>query len=320
MLFGASFVLLACGSTSDGASGGGGAAQGGTSGSGGSLASGGTWPGSGAAPAGGAGGTVSGGGGAAGSGGGPSGGSGGSGGNFVPSCPAVCPKVGLTTYPSSSTVGPPTADHPPPLHGDLNIKNRGWEPCTAGGCGANKLDFVYYAPDSVGTDPKAPRLHTLFEPPASPFAANFKMYDWDWSCGKDGCKGALAKMPWDVTATSFKTTLGQTLKLPQSGYEIASGGLQARALYVDGDSVTLKYTGEDNVVVGYTISIVGVCPAPALRAKYDADDAAGRKQMPALHGGDVIGSACGAETLVTVRDSGSFMDPRSETDWWQGHP
>jgi hypothetical protein len=42
--------------------------------------------------------------------------------------------------------------------------------------------------------------------------------------------------------------------------------------------------------------------------------------MPALHGGDVLGTACGAETLVTIRDSGSFMDPRSETDWWQGHP
>ncbi|MBI3203816.1 MAG: hypothetical protein HYZ29_19910 [Myxococcales bacterium] len=266
---------------------------------------------------GGSGGTSSGGGGT-GSGGGGTGGS--STGNFAPACPATCPSAGLGAYPSSSTVGAPTTDHPPPQHGDLNIKNRGWEPCTKVDCGNNKIGFVYYPPDSVGVDAKAPRLHTLFDPAGQPFAANFRMYDWNWGCGQHGCKGGLSSMPWPVTAVTFKTTAGQPLKLPQSGYQIAPGGLQARALYVDGSSVTLKYTGEDNVVVGYTISIVGICPAPALAAKYTADDAAGRKQLPALKGGDVIGTACAGQTLVTVRDSGAFMDPRSETDWWQGHP
>lgn len=311
----AGLFLLGCSASSadDPVTGGGGNA-----GSGGSVSSGGTWPGSGGSSSGGGG---SGGTGGAASGGGGSGGStGGSSGNFVPACPATCPNVGPSSYPSSSTVGAPTTDHPPPQHGDLNIKNRGWEPCTKVDCGANEIGFVYYPPDSVGVDAKAPRLHTLFDPPGQPFAANFRMYDWNWSCGQHGCKGALANMPWPVTASTFKTSAGQTLKLPQSGYEIAPGGLQARALYVDGDSITLKYTGEDNVVVGYTISIAGICPAPALRSRYDSDDAAGRNQLPALHGGDVLGTACGAETLVTVRDSGSFMDPRSETDWWQGHP
>lgn len=272
---------------------------------------------------GGSGGTSSGGGGTSSGGGGTSSGgtgSGGTAGNFVPACPSTCPAAGLSSYPSSTTVGAPTTDHPPPQHGDLNIKNRGWEPCSKVDCGKNTIGFVYYPPDSVGVDPKAPRLHTLFTPAGQPFAANYRMYDWNWSCGQHGCKGGLSSMPWPVTAVTFKTTAGQPLKLPQSGYQIAPGGLQARALFVDGNSITLKYTGEDNVVVGYTISIVGICPAPALRSKYDADDAAGRKQLPALAGGDVLGTACSSQTFVTVRDSGAFMDPRSETDWWQGHP
>lgn len=285
------------------------------------MASGGTWPGSGGTSAGGtsAGGTSAGGSGGTTSGGANTGGTGATG-NFAPSCPATCPNVGPSSYPSSPTLGAPTTDHSPPIHGDLNLKNRGWEPCTKVDCGQNLNGFVYYPPDSVGVDTKAPRLHTLFEPPGQPFAANFRVYDWNWGCGQHGCKGALTNLPWPVTAVTLKTSAGQTLKLPQSGYQIASGGLQARALYVDGDSITLKYTGEDNVVVGYTISIVGLCPAPALRAKYQADDAAGRKQLPALKGGDALGTACSGQTLVTVRDSGSFMDPRSETDWWQGHP
>jgi hypothetical protein len=316
-LFGLCLLLAGCGSSSStDASGGGGAPAGGSGGGGGTPASGGTWPGTGGAS--GSGGSTGG------SGAAPGGGGGGGGspsGNFVPSCPASCPSVS-GSYVDIPTVGSP-ADHPAAEHGDLNLELRGWEACTDVGCGqtGDQIDFVFITPDSTGTDPKAPKLHTLFDPPAHPFSRNFRMYDWDWSCGSLGCKGQLVSgLGWDVTAVTFSTSNGQELKLPQSGYEIATGGLQARALYVAGDTVTLKYTGEDDVVVGYTLSIAGICPAPELRAMYDADDAQGRPNLPALHGGDPIGTACGAEVLVTIRDSGTFMDPRSENDWWQGHP
>jgi hypothetical protein len=309
-------ALVGCGSSSEGGSSAGGSGGVSSGGVGGSLATGGTFPATGGSGTGGSAGSA---------GSGASGGSsatGGASGNFVPACASPCPAAGLSSYPSSPTVGPTTTDHPPPLHGDLNIKLRNWEPCTSAGCQpkGDVIGFVTYPPDSVGPDPKAPKLHTLFQPPAAPFLANYRMHDWDWTCGTDGCQGGLVSGAWEVTAVTFTTSPGQSLRLPDSGYEIASGGLQARALYVDGDSITLKYTGEDNVVVGYTLSIVGICPAPALAQKYAADDAAGRNQLPALHGGDVIGTACGNATLVTIRDSGTFMDPRSETDWWQGHP
>src|SRR5690606_19912220 len=117
----------------------------------------------------------------------------------------------------------------------------------------------------------------------------------------------------------FSTTPGEVLRVPASGYEIAPG-LEVRALFVDGDTLTLKYTMEDDVVYGYTLHVVGVCPEPGLRAKYDADHASGRTELPALPAGGAIGRACGARTLVAIRDTGAFMDPRAEKDWWQGHP
>jgi hypothetical protein len=223
-------------------------------------------------------------------------------------------------YASIATIGP-VADHPPPLHADHNIKLRGWEPCTTVGCGSTGgvIGFVKIPPDPYGPDPKAPKLHTLFSTAGAPFAANFRVYDWNWGCGQHGCKGQLSTT-WDVQLVTFSTAVDDVLKLPASGYQIAGSGHQARALYVDGDSVTLKYTGEDSVAVGYALTLIGICPEPGLRARYDANDAAGRSELPALKAGEPIGRACGSSVLVAIRDSGTFMDPRSETDWWQGHP
>jgi hypothetical protein len=54
--------------------------------------------------------------------------------------------------------------------------------------------------------------------------------------------------------------------------------LASRVLYADDSSVTLKYTGEDDVVYGYTIHVVGVCVEPSLLALDQSDDAAGRAE------------------------------------------
>jgi hypothetical protein len=166
------------------------------------------------------------------------------------------------------------------------------------------------------TDTGAPKLHTLFQPPeVRTIAANYRGYDWDWSCN---CKGGLIQ-DGDVQWVAFQTAPDEPIYVPKSGYEIAPG-LEVRALLVDGDTVTLKYTIEDDVVYGYTLHIVGICPEPGLRAKYDSDQSAGRTELPALAESGPIGRACGSTTLVTIRDTGAFMDPRSEKDWWQGHP
>jgi len=162
------------------------------------------------------------------------------------------------------------------------------------------------------TDDRAPHLNTLFADDRLPgFTANYRVHDWDWGCN---CRGAPIT-DWDVTLAGFGTSAGEVLELPDSGYDIG-GGNDALVLFVDDTSITLKYTREDNVVIGYTIHVDGVCVEPSLRALYEESHAAGRVDLPALRGDQPFGRARGSEVRVAIRDSGSFMDPRVRKDWW----
>jgi len=89
-------------------------------------------------------------------------------------------------------------------------------------------------------------------------------------------------------------------------------------LYVAPTRVTLKYTADDNVVEGYTLHVENVCVDPALLALYEASEAGGRSRLPALRPGQPFARALGSEIGIAIRDRGSFMDPRSRKDWWQG--
>lgn len=216
--------------------------------------------------------------------------------------PDPCEPIPGASYGSAPTVGPVT-DRPPAQHADLNVKLRGWS--QVGGT----LGLV----DIPGpTDANAPKLNTLFTPDRVPgFSANYAVNNWDW--GTNSPAGPITD--WEVTLAGFAVMPGEILELPVSGYDIG-GGLQARVLYADADSITLKYTSEDNVVFGYTIHVVGLCVEPSLRGLYAADHAAGRSQLPALHGDQPFGRARGLELQVAIRDTGAFMDPRSQKDWW----
>ncbi len=217
--------------------------------------------------------------------------------------PDPCEPIAGVSYSSLSTEGPKT-DRSPPKHPDLNLKIRGWE--IAGGTTLGLVDIA------GPTDDKAPRLNTIFSDDQVPgFATNYAVYQWDWQQSK---KGGLIT-DWEVTLTGMKTVPGQILELAKSGYDIG-GGKQARVLFADEDSITLKYTREDNVVKGYTIHMVGLCVEPSLKALYDAKDAAGRNELPALAGNEPVGRARTTEIKVTIRDTGAFMAPRSKKDWW----
>jgi len=108
---------------------------------------------------------------------------------------------------------------------------------------------------------------------------------------------------------------GEILELPTSGYEVAPG-MGARVLLATEESITLKYTAEDNVVWGYTIHMAGICVAPALLSLYQANDAAGRSELPGLAPEQAFARARGHEIQVAIRDTGAYMDPRSSKDWW----
>lgn len=198
---------------------------------------------------------------------------------------------------------------PPPFGGDAsqnieyNLGYRGYAPTVA------PLQLVPLGPVH---DPTAPQFPTLFADGRLPtFTAAYQRYRW-----QDG-QPVDTYSPWDTTVLGLGVTPGEPIRAPDSGYDI--GGYDALLLYADAQRVTLKYTREDSVAVGYTVYIEDVCVAPQLLALYETMDGNGRNQLPALNGGQPIGRATGSEIKVAVRDSGHFLDPRSCNDWWQAY-
>ena len=216
--------------------------------------------------------------------------------------PSACAPIPGTQY-NTLSVLPPVTDRPAEVHADLNLALRGYE-LTDAYCG-----LVEYG----GTpDSGAPKLYTLFSDHRVPaFPAVYRVYDWDWDCN---CRGDLLS-DWAVTLAGMGVATGEILYLPDSDYDIGSG-YEALVLYASEERITLKYTREDNVIKGYTIHVENVCVEPSLLALYRDWNEVGRGELPALRAGQPFGRARGSEIGVAIRDAGSFMDPRSQKDWW----
>lgn len=220
----------------------------------------------------------------------------------APDAPDPCAPIPGAKYETTS-VTPETKS--PATQGDVNLLLRKWQP--AAGQTAALVDI------NGPTDALAPRLYTLFTDDRDPvFAGVYQVQGWDWGCN---CASAYMTDP-AVTMAGFSMKPGEIVQLPSSGYDIG-GGLQALVLYATTDTITLKYTHEDDVVSGYTVHLASVCVEPSLRALYEKSNAAGRTSLPALRGDEPLGRVRGSQLLVTVRDTGSWMDPRSRKDWYQ---
>jgi hypothetical protein len=216
----------------------------------------------------------------------------------------TCQPIPGESYDTLS-VNPPSTDRPADEHADLNLALRGYEPTDA------YQGLVYYDGDP---DPGAPQLPGLFTDNRTPvFSSVYQVYDWDWDCN---CRGSLIT-DWDVTLAGMSVTPGETIHVPDSGYDMGSG-YEVLVLYATTNRITLKYTRDDNVVSGYTLHVENVCVEPNLLSLYQSWNDAGRSRLPALRAGQAFGRAHGGEIGVAIRDSGAFMDPRSGKDWWQG--
>jgi hypothetical protein len=217
--------------------------------------------------------------------------------------PSGCAPIPGVQYGTLDVNGPPT-DRPAEQHADLNLALRGYEVTSA------YPGLVDYGGSG---DPRAPQLDTLFADQRLPaFPAVYQVYDWNWGCN---CRGGLLTR-YDVTLAGMGLAPGEVLHLPDSGYNIGNG-YEALVLYATEERITLKYTREDNVVLGYTLHVENVCVEPRLLALYRAWNDAGRGELPALRGGQPFGRARGDEIGIATRDAGTFMDPRSRRDWWQ---
>ncbi len=190
-------------------------------------------------------------------------------------------------------------------HPDMNLAVRGYAPTIA------YLGLVDYA---GSVDPSAPQLYSLFSNNrTATFRSSYKVYRWDWACN---CRSGLIEK-WPVTLSGLATTAGEVIRSPIAGYDIG-GGYGAMVLYAAPTRLTLKYTREDDVVTGYTIHLENLCVDAKLLSLYNTLNSQGRHELPALLPGQALGRASGPEVGVAVRDGGSFLDPRSRKDWWQG--
>lgn len=197
-------------------------------------------------------------------------------------------------------------DRPAALHPDINLQQRGYVTTTG------TLELIDVNGD---TDPNAPQLVGIFSPPRVPtFVGLYRVYDWDWGCG---CRGDALTKP-EVTLLAVATTPGEALHIPTRNPNIHAGNYKAMVLYAEQNRITLAYTREDSAAVGYLVHMEAIAVDPALLARYATSNAAGRSHLPALRNGEPFATAPGATIKLAIRDTGTFMDPRTRKDWWMG--
>lgn len=199
---------------------------------------------------------------------------------------------------------------PAAIHGDLNLALRGYEVADA------PLALVDY---NGATDADAPQLPGLFADGRLPtFAAAYQIYDWDWGCGPDGCRGPLLST-WPATLLALTGEPGETVTIPRRGPRIDGENHKALVLYAEATRITLAYTRHDSAACGYIVHLEDLAVEPSLVAFYNELNAAGRGQLPGLDNDEPLGALLSTQIKVAIRDTGQFMDPRARKDWWQGY-
>jgi hypothetical protein len=230
-----------------------------------------------------------------------------------PTAPAQSPVIDCPATSNRSydliPIEPPSTDRPAEIHGDLNLALRGY--------GATNALLKIIDVDGLADD-NAPQFSGIFGDARTPqFTSAHRVYDWDWGCSADGCRSAQLT-PREVSLLGLGMSPGEAISIPSRGPRIYAGDYKVLVLYATEDRVTLGYTRRDSVAPGYTVHMEKLCTDPNLVALYRQANANGRTSLPALRNGEVLGTARAGEILVSIRDKGTFMEPRSRKDWWKG--
>lgn len=235
--------------------------------------------------------------------------------------PSTAGKADAVVQAAASACGAPTSgeytlipmeavdvNHPDHLHGDLNLALRGTQPSSAAS------EFVTY---NGPVDAGAPQLTGVFaDHRHGPITSVHQVRDWRWDCGEHGCAGDWLTQH-EVTLIGLATTPGEAVFFPTRGAEIYGGGYIAVVLYAEESRLTLAYTRDGTVANGYAVHLENFCVDPNLLARYREGNAGGRQQLPGLRNGQTVGVATSSELLIAIRDRGTFMDSRSQSDWWR---
>ncbi len=228
-----------------------------------------------------------------------------------------CLPVSANVYDPVPILGQPRPALPAPIDDpDLNLTVRSWSP-TLGVTGLITLGGE--------TDVDPPQLAHLFRPPRlATFSALYQMHDWNWngicaqSAEEPGCRGLPLVNP-EVTLVELATTPEEPLYLPGRRADILNGTYQALVLYAEETRLTVGYTRDDSPAHGYVIHLENLCVDANLLALYQQLHQAGRSRLPGLRLDVPLGVSRAETVLLAIRDSGSFMDPRSRKDWWHGY-
>jgi hypothetical protein len=188
---------------------------------------------------------------------------------------------------------------PPAEHGDLNLKLR--DPQPAG------VEMTLVDIPGSGIDPDAPKLSAVFEPD---FVETYFVHDWDWGCN---CKGSLMD-DGSAVAVGIKTNPGEPIFIPQNERDIYEGKYHAVVLYASEDQVTMQYARAGSVANGYTVHYLGLQTDPNLVTLFQESEGS---ELPGLTLDTPVGVAAGEELIVAMRDNGTFLDTRSQRDWWE---
>ena len=189
-------------------------------------------------------------------------------------------------------------------HPNLNLSVCGYAPVDA------PLRLVELGPVH---DPRAPQIPGMFGDRRTPALTQaYQRYRWDEN---RNCLNDYSSR-WEATVLGMGVARGETIYTPDSDYDIG-GDYEYLVLYAGETDLTL-HVGREDEFFGYVIHMIRRCTDPDLLALYRQLDAAGRHTLPALRGHQPFGVAAGREIQVAMRDTGSFMDPRSRNDWWQG--
>lgn len=237
----------------------------------------------------------------------------------------VCPTTSSNSYAAhpANQVETDNPLRPAWNHGDKNLALRSYG-FDGSITGAN-LQIANLYPDD---DPNAPRLRALFGDRRIPTVLNaYDVNTWNWAPSPDpGTRGGPIVAPWPFTMGGLAVTPGEVIYTPFAIYNLGSG-LAAMVLYADATRLTLVVGREDTAAAGYVIHIEGFCTDPNLLATYNSlegarylNPAPSQHNLVGLTPFQPLGTASLGELKVAIRDSGAFMDIRSQAEWWDPIP
>ena len=183
-------------------------------------------------------------------------------------------------------------------HGDLNLHLRDIQPIDVA------LELVDIP--NAGIDSNAPQLSPIFDPK---FKAAYTVHNWDWGCN---CKTDLLRED-QLVLVGIETTPGEPVFIPRKEQELYQGMFYAVVLYASEDSLTFAYSRDGTVAHAYAVHYQGLRTDPNLLDIYRSSRS---NQLPGLTLDTPVGTATD-ELIVAIRDKGTFMDARSQRDWWK---